>query len=215
MSIKIINRVWDTPCRTHTQKLVLIALADNSNDQRICWPSIDYLAKRCDLSRQGVMNQIESLIAAGILKVKKSDGRVNVYELFPEPVNAVDQSTPLTPPVHAVKDQSTPSKKPVNAVDPNHKEPPFNHQEPSVRARFSKPSMDEIKEQAAKIGLPQHEADKFFNYYESNGWKVGKNAMKSWPHALQNWKNNAPAYTRNGAPTPDKNALFKQILREI
>ena len=24
------------------------------------------------------------------------------------------------------------------------------------------------------------EAEKFFNYYESNGWRVGKNPMKNW-----------------------------------
>jgi uncharacterized phage protein (TIGR02220 family) len=135
MSIQVINQVWNTPCKTHTQKLVLIALADNSNDQRVCWPSIDYLARRCDLSRQGVMNQIEFLLKAKLLKVKKSDGRVNVYELFPNqstpltgsksPVHAVDPSTALTSPVNPVDPhQSTALTPPVHAVDPNRKEPP-------------------------------------------------------------------------------------------
>jgi hypothetical protein len=55
---------------------------------------------------------------------------------------------------------------------------------------FVKPSIEEIKLMASKAGLPMSEAEKFFNYYESNGWKVGKNTMKSWPHALQNWKKN-------------------------
>ncbi len=118
------NQVWDTPCETHTQKLVLVALADNSNDQRICWPSIDYLARRCDLSRNGVMLQIEKLISAGQLKVRKSDGKVNVYEMFPDttPVNTVDQSTPLTRP-RGEENQSTPLTPPVHAINPNHKEP--------------------------------------------------------------------------------------------
>lgn len=32
------------------------------------------------------------------------------------------------------------------------------------------------------------EAQKFFNYYESNGWKVGgKTAMKDWKAAARNW----------------------------
>ena len=30
-------------------------------------------------------------------------------------------------------------------------------------------------------------AQQFFNYYESNGWKIGRNAMKSWQAAVQNW----------------------------
>lgn len=30
-------------------------------------------------------------------------------------------------------------------------------------------------------------AQQFFSYYESNGWKIGRNAMKSWRAAVQNW----------------------------
>ena len=28
---------------------------------------------------------------------------------------------------------------------------------------------------------------KFFNYYESNGWKVGKNPIKNWKAAASGW----------------------------
>lgn len=41
---------------------------------------------------------------------------------------------------------------------------------------------------AAKVGLPQIEAEKFFNYYESNGWRVGRVKMVSFQHALAGWK---------------------------
>lgn len=59
-----------------------------------------------------------------------------------------------------------------------------------VRAKQSKfvvPSLEDVKREAEKIALPVAEAEKFFNYYESNGWKVGKNPMKSWQAALRNW----------------------------
>ncbi len=40
-----------------------------------------------------------------------------------------------------------------------------------------------------RIGLEQGktEAEKFFNYYESNGWKVGKNPMKNWKASANTW----------------------------
>lgn len=49
-----------------------------------------------------------------------------------------------------------------------------------------------------RIGKEQAkaEAEKFVNYYESNGWKVGKNPMKSWTHAVNNWINNAKIYAK-------------------
>lgn len=52
------------------------------------------------------------------------------------------------------------------------------------------PTVDEVKLHAAKIGLPETEAFKFHGYYESNGWRVGKNPMKSWVGAMTNWKAN-------------------------
>ncbi len=50
------------------------------------------------------------------------------------------------------------------------------------------PSIEEVKLHAAKIMLPETEAYKFHGYYESNGWRVGKNPMKSWVGAMTNWK---------------------------
>ena len=75
-------------------------------------------------------------------------------------------------------------------------------------ARAQKPSIEAIKLQAAKIGLAEAEAEKFFNYYESNGWRVGKNPMKSWSHALQNWKSNLKNYgtSQNGQKPNPRNA---------
>ena len=54
--------------------------------------------------------------------------------------------------------------------------------------RFTKPSLEKIKLRGAAIELPEAECEKFFHYYESNGWRVGKNAMKVWTSALANWK---------------------------
>jgi len=54
--------------------------------------------------------------------------------------------------------------------------------------RFVAPTADELKLQAAKIGLPEREAEKFFCYYASNGWRVGKNKMKQWRSAMAGWK---------------------------
>lgn len=53
-----------------------------------------------------------------------------------------------------------------------------------------KPSEGEAELYASKIGLPMSEVPRFWDYYESNGWKVGKNPMRSWQGAMRNWKRN-------------------------
>lgn len=62
------------------------------------------------------------------------------------------------------------------------------------KKRLEKPTLAMVKLEAAKIGLSDLEADKFFSYYEANGWRVGKNTMKSWPHALIGWKMRSNEY---------------------
>jgi hypothetical protein len=59
-----------------------------------------------------------------------------------------------------------------------------------VQKKFQRPTQEEVKLQAAKIGLPDSEAEKFWNFYESKGWLVGKSPMKSWQAAMITWRGN-------------------------
>jgi len=52
--------------------------------------------------------------------------------------------------------------------------------------RFSKPTMEELEAYIAEKRL-QIDSVKFYAYYESNGWRVGKNPMHSWKAAVWNW----------------------------
>ena len=54
---------------------------------------------------------------------------------------------------------------------------------------FIKPSIVEIKTYMTEIGMADV-SEKWFDYYESNGWLVGKNKMKNWKAAVRTWKNN-------------------------
>lgn len=60
---------------------------------------------------------------------------------------------------------------------------------PSTRAskRFSPPGLEEIEAYFAEKGGTAAQAERFRDFYESNGWKVGKNPMKSWKAAASGW----------------------------
>jgi hypothetical protein len=54
--------------------------------------------------------------------------------------------------------------------------------------KFIKPTALEVKTQFAKHGILDPKlTEQFINYYESNGWHVGRVKMKSWKHAVANW----------------------------
>lgn len=57
------------------------------------------------------------------------------------------------------------------------------------RDNFQKPTLDDVLSYCDER-KNQVDGNKFFNYYESNGWKVGKNAMKDWKAAIRTWEKN-------------------------
>lgn len=55
------------------------------------------------------------------------------------------------------------------------------------RKRFEKPTLSEIKQYCTERNNNVN-AEQFYDYYESNGWKVGKNSMKDWKAAFRTWE---------------------------
>ena len=70
------------------------------------------------------------------------------------------------------------------------------------RKRFEKPSISEIKQYCMERNN-NIDASQFYDYYESNGWKVGKNSMKDWKACVRTWE-------RNGYDKPIKKKNNKQ-----
>ena len=61
-------------------------------------------------------------------------------------------------------------------------------------SKFKKPAIEDVRSEFLKHKFPDSEAEKFFNYYESNGWRVGRNPMKSWTAAAANWRKNVGGF---------------------
>ena len=55
--------------------------------------------------------------------------------------------------------------------------------------RFVKPTVVDIAEYCIERNNSV-DAEKFYDYYSSNGWKVGKNPMKDWKASVRTWEKN-------------------------
>ena len=55
--------------------------------------------------------------------------------------------------------------------------------------RFVKPTIQEIQAHILEKGYT-FDAEAFYAFYESNGWKVGRNPMKNWKMACTTWAKN-------------------------
>lgn len=58
------------------------------------------------------------------------------------------------------------------------------------RVNFKIPDRKEVEIYFSDKGSVLDIANDFYDYYESNGWKVGKNPMKSWTSAASRWMRN-------------------------
>jgi hypothetical protein len=60
-------------------------------------------------------------------------------------------------------------------------------EKPKVK-RFVPPLVHDVDLYMVEKGVSgTSEAHRFYDFYESNGWKVGKNKMKCWKAAVRNW----------------------------
>ena len=67
-------------------------------------------------------------------------------------------------------------------------------------SKFIIPTIDEVKIHIQSVSA-NVDPVKFHSYYESNGWMVGKNKMKSWKAAVTSWNKNSSPSIR---PTNEK-----------
>lgn len=61
--------------------------------------------------------------------------------------------------------------------------------EPQMRykRKFTKPTLEDVKQYCVERDNGV-DAQRWFDYYSSNGWKVGKNPMKDWKAAVRTWE---------------------------
>ena len=73
--------------------------------------------------------------------------------------------------------------------------------------RFTPPTVQEVQAYCAEKGY-RVDAERFVDYYTSNGWMVGRNHMKDWRAAVRTW------VRKDGKEERKTNNIFLQILED-
>ena len=88
MSMRLMVQAMNCKVGNPARKLVLLKLADNANDDGICFPSYQYIADKCEMTRRSAIRHIEYLIKMGLVSKKErknKDGSIsNLYFLHLE-----------------------------------------------------------------------------------------------------------------------------------
>lgn len=80
------------------------------------------------------------------------------------------------------------------------KENPLSSREVKRKAasRFSPPTVDEVRDYIREKNY-RVDAERFVSFYESKGWMVGRNPMKSWKAAVAGWESRSEPSAKQSA----------------
>ena len=90
----------------------------------------------------------------------------------------------------------------VEAVEVAAESVPTAAPKPATRRRtppMQRPTVWEVENFCRTQGLTLVDAQRFVDYYEANGWKVGRNPMRSWQAAARNWQRREMQYQQPAA----------------
>lgn len=88
MSMRLMVQAMNCEVGNPARKLVLLKLADNANDDGVCFPSYQYIADKCEMSKRSAISHIDDLIKMGFVTKKarknKDGSSANLYLLHLE-----------------------------------------------------------------------------------------------------------------------------------
>ena len=212
MSIRLMNLAWQAKL-TSTQKLVLIAMADWSNDEGICWPSIAKLASKTSLSERGLRKVIRNLEQLGHINTQEKPGNGNLYQL------TLDPGTTFPPPLNEVP--PTPEPRSSNTfIDTPMIQPSLG----SGARKHMLPSDWDVGDEEINWALMKfpalskseidNETDRFRDYWIAEG-----KPKADWRATWRNWIRRSVEFTnaktkRNTGRTSDNHRRLSEALNE-
>lgn len=151
MSIRTMSKVWESSQHSGSNLLMLLAVADFSDDDGVAFPAVQKLAKKCRMSKRNAQDRLRELSESGELTILKNQGpppkypnlfKVNLDALGVKPTAPVQPTSPVQ---YSVERGAAHC---MAGVKPTAPKPSVNHQEPSTEP--SATPMASFPEQGAK-----------------------------------------------------------------
>jgi len=154
-----------------------------NNDTHWCYMSKETMAKDLDLSKQSVINIINSLIDKELVYKSAATKHLRVTSVFMDYLNDYKKFT------DGKESLQIESK---NFTEIGKKSLPNNNT--NNKNTFIRPTAEQINEYSKEIGFTL-DGSQFIDHYEARGWLIGKNPMKDWKAAVRTWKRNSNQFT--------------------
>jgi len=202
---------------TPNAKLLYGEITALCNEKGFCWAMNEYFADLYSVSKVSVSKWVGNLRDCGYIEVqmqyKEGTKQIsNRYIRLSTPlkenfntltkISLIPSQRKVKDPIkEKFKDNTTVNNTINNTVNMGETSSPVVYEEKDLVVqqeekpkkkpvkRFVPPTLQEVIDYCnqTQAGI---DPSSFWSFYESKGWMIGKNKMKSWPHAIGTWKAN-------------------------
>lgn len=144
--------------------------------------SVAHITEKTNLSRSQIRRALKHLQDTKEISVKTTKKYTLVtienYDKYQDDPEESDHQRTISEP--SMNHQATINKNKKNEKKEKKEENLI------VIGKFEKPTLEEVKKYIFENNY-NVDAEYFYNYYEANGWKVGKNKIVSWKSCIEIW----------------------------
>ncbi len=171
--------------------------------------SLQYLADWTNSTKQGVMKCLKSLAEKEL--IKKEDeyiSGVKFCRYYATELNTVLNKVErgMQQSLTGGMQQSLP-----NTIDADNTSENSKRNNRGSASRFTPPTVEEVRAYCSER-KNFVDAERFVDYYSSNGWMVGKNKMKDWKAAVRTWEENSYSSGKQNKPAQNQEMSIEEML---
>ena len=154
---------------TPNAKLLYAEITALCNMNGKCTASTEYFCRLYEVSKVSVQKWLKNLEDNNHIR------RVNKYKPHSKQIECRVITLVNVPSKEKLSDNTNINITNTNLTDSNKK------------ALFKKPTLDEVKNYCI-LRKNNIDAESFIDFYESKGWQIGKEIMKSWKACVRTWE---------------------------
>ena len=202
------REIWLHPDLSLTEKALLAEIDSFTGDGKAFYKSNETIQELYKISRPTISKSLKKLEGLGFIKIEFDGRRRKITyqadrkiftgrrkESYGQTVNNLPAARKNSTSINTTKEKVKEKVK--------------------VSRGFSPPNLEECMSTFEEAGSTTDEGEKFFNFYESKGWMVGRSKMKNWKAAARNWikRNNDERRQKNPTKTSPSRDEFDNYIR--
>lgn len=210
--------IWELADLSPMQRILLAKIHALSQKDGVCWAGDDYLAEALVCTPQYIRKMRKDLCETEYIACEGYGHKRKMTVLSKATTvasNDWNKQPQLQELQQSLQVEATTVAKVATTVAESI-EPSIEKNKEQVKSRrFKPPSLEECMTTFEEAGSTSDEGEKFFNFYTSKGWFVGKSKMKDWKAAARNWikRNNDERRQKNSAKTSPSRDEFDNYIR--